>query len=56
MIKRIEQFLRDERAASAVEYVLLASLIAAVIVGAVTILGERVEQNFQVIDDVYPGE
>ncbi|SIN80055.1 Flp family type IVb pilin [Halodesulfovibrio marinisediminis] len=56
MIKSIEQFFRDERAASAIEYVLLASLIAAVIVATVTLVGLKVEQNFQVIDDVYPDE
>ena len=39
-MKRLLKFLKNERGASAVEYGLLVALIAAVIVGAVTLLGE----------------
>jgi pilus assembly protein Flp/PilA len=39
-------FLNDERGASAIEYGLIAALIAAVIIGAVTGIGEQVESTF----------
>jgi pilus assembly protein Flp/PilA len=37
-----EPFLRDDSAATAVEYALMIGLIALVIVGAVTVFGEQV--------------
>jgi pilus assembly protein Flp/PilA len=42
-------FLRDEEGATALEYGLLAALIAGVIIGAVTILGETVRDTFDFI-------
>jgi Flp pilus assembly pilin Flp len=39
---------RSERGATAVEYALMVSLIALVIVGAVTVFGQNVIQLFQV--------
>jgi pilus assembly protein Flp/PilA len=45
-MRRVIKFLKDDRGASAVEYGLLVSLVAAVIVGAVTLLGES-ESNLQ---------
>jgi len=41
--------LRDDRGASAVEYGLLVALIAAVIVGAVTLLGGNLKATFDYI-------
>ncbi|WP_084448630.1 Flp family type IVb pilin [Desulfovibrio inopinatus] len=49
MKQRIIQFIRDEEGASAVEYGLLAALIAAVIVGSVAALGPKLKKAF---DDV----
>ncbi len=37
----------DERGATAVEYGLLVALIAAVIIGAVTLLGDNISSVFQ---------
>jgi pilus assembly protein Flp/PilA len=37
---------REEGGATAVEYALMVALIAAVIIGAVTILGNNAEQKF----------
>ncbi len=44
----------DERGATAVEYALIASLIAAVIAGVVTVLGEEVTALFQTMADAWP--
>lgn len=41
------RFVRDERGATAIEYTMIASLIALVIVGALTLLGERVRGIFE---------
>lgn len=49
MLKKISTFLRDEKGASAVEYGLIVGLIAAVIVGVVTILGTTLEALFTTI-------
>ena len=45
-MERIRKFLRNETGASAVEYGLLVALIAAVIVGAVTLLGGNLQATF----------
>ncbi|MGE0532048.1 MAG: Flp family type IVb pilin [Hyphomonadaceae bacterium] len=42
----ILNFLRDERGATAIEYVLIASLIGMVIIGAVTAIGESLNGTF----------
>lgn len=42
---------RDERGATAVEYGLLVALIAAVIIGVVTILGGQIKDAFQSVVD-----
>jgi len=46
MMNHIMRFVRDEEGATALEYGLLAALIAAVIIGAVTALGTSVSQTF----------
>jgi pilus assembly protein Flp/PilA len=47
--------LRDERGATAVEYGLMVSLIAVVIITAVTFLGQDVRDAFQSVVDAIPG-
>lgn len=49
----MEEF-RDEIGATAVEYALLASLVAAVIVAIVATMGEEVLGLFQSVIDVWP--
>lgn len=44
--KNIQQFLRDEEGVTAIEYALIAALIAIVIIGAVTFVGTQVEATF----------
>ena len=45
---RVRELLLDERGASAVEYAIVASLIAAVIVVAVRELGNETISNFEI--------
>ncbi|WP_428561676.1 MAG: Flp family type IVb pilin [Solidesulfovibrio sp. DCME] len=46
MLRTITNFVRDEEGATAVEYGLMAALIAAVIIGAVTTLGSNLSTLF----------
>jgi pilus assembly protein Flp/PilA len=55
MLTRLMQLTRDEEGATALEYGLIAALIAAVIVGAVTALGTRVQGTFNTITNAMPG-
>jgi pilus assembly protein Flp/PilA len=48
-MKKLFKFLKGEGGASAVEYGLLVALIAAVIVGAVTLLGGNLKATFNYI-------
>ena len=48
MLQRIRTALRHDRGASAVEYGLLVSAIAAVIVAIVVVFGNKVKENFAV--------
>ena len=44
----------EERGATAVEYGLIVALIAAVIIGIVTLLGDSVRGNFQDVENQMP--
>jgi pilus assembly protein Flp/PilA len=46
MTRMIIRFLRDETGATAIEYGLIAALIAVVIITAVTTLGTNIKGNF----------
>ncbi len=46
MTKFIAKFAKDESGATAIEYGLIAALIAVVIITAVTTLGQNIEANF----------
>lgn len=45
-----QQFARDEEGATAIEYGLFAALIAAVIVGSVSLLGSNVKTGFDSVN------
>jgi len=45
----IQRFIRDEEGATAIEYGLIAALIAVVIIGAITTLGTNLSTTFQTI-------
>ncbi len=47
MLVQIKKFLRDEEGATAVEYGLIAALIAVVILGAVSGVGEQLKIVFE---------
>lgn len=49
MLNKVMNFLRDEEGASAVEYALIAGLIAAVIIAALAALSPSVENLFKYI-------
>jgi pilus assembly protein Flp/PilA len=51
-MQRLRIFFKDETGASAVEYGLLVALIAAVIVGAVTLLGGNLQATFNYIASI----
>jgi pilus assembly protein Flp/PilA len=46
MISKLTKFLNDDSAATAIEYGLIASLIAVVIIGAVTAVGSKLTNTF----------
>lgn len=48
-------FFRDESGATAVEYAILASLIAAVCVAVIFGLGEKTKELFSIFSESYPG-
>ena len=47
MTKFVSRFLKDESGATAIEYGLIAALIAVVIIGAVTALGGQLKTTFE---------
>ncbi|HEU5297348.1 MAG TPA: Flp family type IVb pilin [Burkholderiaceae bacterium] len=49
IVSFIKQFARDEEGVTAIEYGLIAALIAIVIIGAVTIVGDRLCATFNTI-------
>ena len=51
MVNHVMQFVRDEEGATALEYGLLAALIAAVIVGSVRVLGTTLDTTFTNIEN-----
>ncbi len=48
-MEKLLKFLKNDKGASAVEYGLLVALIAAVIVGAVTLLGGNLKATFDYV-------
>ncbi|MBW2474532.1 MAG: Flp family type IVb pilin [Deltaproteobacteria bacterium] len=46
-MERLRQFLKNENGVTAIEYALVATLIAVAIVGAVTLLGTSVTTNYE---------
>lgn len=53
-MQKVQQFLADEQGATAVEYGLMAALIAVVIVATVDTVGDRLDLTFQKIRDKLP--
>lgn len=55
MKEQIVRFLKDEDGATAIEYGLIAGLIAVVIIGALTLLGEDLDALFGKIHTAVDG-
>ena len=49
MNKLIQNLLRDDSGATAIEYGLIAALIAVVIIGAVTVVGTKLSTTFTTV-------
>jgi pilus assembly protein Flp/PilA len=56
MSKFLTRFAKDESGATAIEYGLIAALIAVVIIGAVTALGSNTSDALQGVADAMGGE
>ena len=50
MVSKIKAFWKDEEGATAVEYGIMVAAIAAVIIGVVILVGEKVENAFDTVD------
>ncbi len=48
-IEKIKQFLKSEEGVTAIEYALIAALVAAAIIGAVSLLGTNISTEFTTI-------
>jgi pilus assembly protein Flp/PilA len=55
MTKFISQFIADESGATAIEYGLIAALIAVVIISAVTALGTTIRDKFDAVKNGMSG-
>lgn len=54
-MKRMLRFFRNQQGATAVEYGIMVALIAAVIIGAVIILGQRTNTAFTTVNNAMSG-
>lgn len=54
-MKYISRFVKDESGATAIEYGLIAALIAVIIIGAVTAVGEGVSANMDEVAEALEG-
>jgi pilus assembly protein Flp/PilA len=53
-MKRLMRFFKDEEGVTAIEYGLIAALIAVVIIIAVALVGTKLSGTFQVVADNLP--
>ncbi len=54
-IKKLMRFLKDEDGVTAIEYGLIAALIAVVIIGAVTLVGGELKKTFNTVESALIG-
>jgi pilus assembly protein Flp/PilA len=54
-MKRLLKFLKDEAGVTAVEYALIAALIAVAIIIATTFLGQQIAATFNTVANAIPG-
>lgn len=53
---KVSSFFKREDGASAIEYAIIAGLIAVVIIGAATLLGEEISKTFEKITTTLQGK
>ena len=53
-MERLIKFLSNEDGVTAVEYAIIAALIAVVIIGAVTFAGTQIQATFQAVANAIP--
>lgn len=54
-MERIKQFFKEEEGVTAIEYGLIATLIALAIIGTVTLVGTQLSAKFQEVVDALGG-
>ena len=54
MSKFVTRFMKNESGATAIEYGLIAALIAVVLVGALTVVGTRLNGTFTAVSNALP--
>jgi pilus assembly protein Flp/PilA len=54
MIKTLLKFFKDEDGVTAVEYAVMAALIALVVIAGATILGQNTNQTFETVAGAIP--
>lgn len=54
-MEKLMKFLKDEDGVTAIEYGLIAALIAVVIIGVITTVGTQLDAKFQEISDALAG-
>ena len=52
MVNMVKRFITDESGATAIEYGLIAALVAVAIIGTLTLLGTELSNIFQYVADV----
>lgn len=56
VVQYIKQFAQDEEGVTAIEYGLIAALVAVVIIGGATLLGDELNQLFTRISVIISGQ
>jgi len=51
---KLKRFFKEEEGVTAIEYALIAMLIAVVIIGAVTVIGTSLQNPFNAVDAALP--
>jgi len=55
MLKKLKQFIKEEDGVTAVEYAIMAALIALVVIVGATYLGKQTNTTFNTVGDAIPG-
>jgi pilus assembly protein Flp/PilA len=53
-MRKLKRFFKEEEGVTAIEYALIAMLIAVAIIGAVTVIGTSLQNPFNTVDAALP--